>query len=262
MSFDERLAFVTRALAAAGREAAAFEARQLVESFNSDERLNAAVRRLLSGEPLQYILGEWEFWGLPFKVGEGVLIPQPDTEILVERSLELIGSLASPRVLDLCSGSGCVAVSIAKERPDASVTAVELYDRAFGFLEENIALNGVKVSARRADVLQKPEGFGEFDLIVSNPPYITADEMKTLPAEVLREPHEALLGGADGLTFYRAIAENWLPLLGNGGAFAVEIGCSQAKGVSDIFAAFSPQTDRDYSGLDRVVYGFKPTDSG
>ena len=149
-----------------------------------------------------------------------------------------------------------------EERPDASVTAVELYDRAFGFLEENIALNGVKVSARRADVLQKPDGFGEFDLIVSNPPYITADEMKTLPAEVLREPHEALLGGADGLTFYRAIAENWLPLLGKGGAFAVEIGCSQAKGVSDIFAAFSPQTDRDYSGLDRVVYGFKPTDSG
>ena len=217
------------------------------------------VARRIAGEPTQYILGMWEFYGLPFYVGEGVLIPRPDTEVLVEKGLELIKGVANPKVLDLCSGSGCIAIAIKKQRPDAQVTAVELYDKAAHYLERNIALNGVDVTLKRADVLQPPkaEEWGKYDLILSNPPYIDKDAMAELSQEVKREPHTALFGGEDGLTFYRAIAESWLALLNDRGAVAVEIGFDQGKTASEIFEAKGLKTAlfQDYGGNDRVIIG-------
>lgn len=218
------------------------------------------VERRCGGEPLQYILGEWEFWGLPFRVGEGVLIPRPDTETLVEQSLRLIKGTDSPKVLDLCSGSGCIAAAIAHERADADVTAVELYDAAFGYLEENVKLNGVRVNCVRCDVLDGPNEkliSQRFDLIVSNPPYIDSTDMRSLQREVKHEPITALAGGNDGLLFYRAIAEKWVPLLLEHGSIAVEIGRDQA---TDVIAVFSQKglrcsSYKDYGGNDRVIIG-------
>ncbi len=215
------------------------------------------INRRISGEPTQYILGEWEFYGLPFYVGDGVLIPRQDTELLVERALSLIEDVTSPRVLELCSGSGCIAVAIASKRPDAQVTAVELYDGAMQYLQRNIERNGVSVNVRRFDVLEVPTDFGEYDIIISNPPYITAADMQTLSCEVRREPHTALYGGEDGLKFYRAIADKWLPLLSTRGRVAVEIGYDQGETVRDIFVSrgVNAVCEQDYSGINRVIYG-------
>ena len=215
------------------------------------------VMRRISGEPTQYILGEWEFYSLPFYVGEGVLIPRQDTELLVERALALIADRPSPRVLELCSGSGCIAVSIAKLRSDAQVTAVELYDGAMEYLARNVRRNDVNVEIRKFDVLSTPADFDRYDLIVSNPPYITGDAMKTLQREVNREPHTALYGGEDGLDFYRAIAEKWLGLMSEQGKIAVEIGFDQAEAVRGIFESHGIDTvcEQDLSGHDRVIYG-------
>ncbi len=237
----------------AGIDSARFEVKQLAEFADSDDVFANAVNRRLQGEPLQYILGEWEFWGLPFRVGRGVLIPQPDTERLVECALEQIRGVEAPKVLDLCSGSGCVAISLAHERPDAEVTAVELYDSAFLYLEENIRLNGVGVKAVRYDVLTRPVGFEKYDLIVSNPPYISKAEAETLSAEVMAEPHEALFGGDDGLLFYRAINDMWLPLLKPDAAALLEIGWRQAAEVKGIFKDRLLSVEKDYCGCDRVV---------
>lgn len=236
-----------------GVESAQFEVKQLAEFAGSEQQLLSAVDRRLSGEPLQYILGEWEFWGLPFKVGKGVLIPQPDTERLVECVLEQMKGKTNLKVLDLCSGSGCVAIALAHERPDAQVTAVELYDSAFNYLIENIKLNQVDVKAVKYDVLTAPEGFEKYDIIVSNPPYIAPSEASLLSAEVLAEPHEALFGGDDGLVFYRAINELWLPLLNPNGAMLLEIGYTQAAQVREIFKGRQSSVIKDYAGNDRVV---------
>jgi release factor glutamine methyltransferase len=224
---------------------------------DAEKLLLLILKRRLSGEPLQYILGRWEFYSLPFAVGEGVLIPRADTELLVDTALRRLNGLSSPRVLDLCSGSGCVAVAIAHRRPDARVTAVELYDPAIGYLTENIRLNGVQVEIRRADVLKPPDKFGEYDLIVSNPPYIESGEIASLMREVAHEPVTALDGGDDGLKFYRSIAENWLPLLAPDGAVAVEIGAAQGDRVSKIFASagFKTKVINDFSDNQRVIFG-------
>ncbi|MCM1132061.1 MAG: peptide chain release factor N(5)-glutamine methyltransferase [Ruminococcus flavefaciens] len=191
-----------------------------------------------SGNPLQYILGEWDFWKYTFRVGEGVLIPRPDTETLIENVLDICAEnhLKSPKILDLCSGSGCIAVTLDKEIPQSVVYAVEKYGKAFEYLTENIRLNDSDVKAVQADVLlaETAEKFRDFDIIVSNPPYLTADEMRNLQKEVQSEPSSALFGGSDGLDFYRAITENWRSSLRNGGYICYETGDGQHKAVADI----------------------------
>ncbi len=263
---------VTERLTAVCEDSAAYEADLLIEHAygltrselitKSDAEFDEAAaftlaKRRISGEPTQYILGEWEFYGLPFYVGEGVLIPRQDTETLVERALSLIADKANPRVLELCSGSGCIAIAIAHCRPDATVTAVELYDGAMEYLQRNAERNRVNIDIRRYDVLSSPQGFDSYDLLVANPPYITADDMLKLQREVQREPHTALYGGDDGLVFYRAIAEGWLPLVKSGGALAVEIGYDQGVTVRDIFSSrgVAATCEQDLAGVDRVIYG-------
>lgn len=242
---------IRRRLEKAGITAANFEAAQLAGL--DDTEIEVALSQRISGRPLQYILGEWEFYGLPFLVGEGVLIPRPDTEILVERALEFLRDKPTASVLDLCAGSGCISVAVAKNS-DTSVTAVELSDTAFGYLKKNIELNAAQVTAVQDDVLQGIEG--EFDLILSNPPYIRSDVLPTLSREVQNEPQMALDGGADGLDFYRAIALKYKGNITPGGRLMFEIGYDQREAVTELLAAAGYKNIvcfKDYGGNDRVV---------
>lgn len=220
----------------------------------------AMLSRRLSGEPLQYILGEWEFYGYPFRVGEGVLIPRQDTEALVELAERHINE--SMLCADLCAGSGCIGISLAR-LTGCKFHSYELSDKALGYLNENIALNKVQslVTAISADVLSEDiiEAAPMYDVILSNPPYLTAQEMTHLQREVAFEPAMALIGGEDGLDFYRAILGFWTKRLKKGGMFAVEIGETQAAAVSELFMenGITPQVLQDLCRNDRVVYGIK-----
>lgn len=231
---------------------------------DSDEKkMRLMIKKRSEGYPLQYILGEWEFYGLPFKVGEGVLIPRPDTETLVDTVLELCNGKKGLEIIDLCSGSGCIAVAIEKNTVDSEVYAVEISDCAFRYLEENIKLNDSNVKSVKADVLlsETTELFSNTDVIVSNPPYLTADDMKNLQKEVSFEPETALCGKSpDGLEFYRKISEIWGCSLKKGGIMAFEVGAGQAKDVEEIMLEnrFSDiKTVCDLCGNERVVYGIR-----
>ncbi len=237
------------------------------------DRLMAAAEKRCSGMPLQYILGEWEFYGRGFYVGEGVLIPRPDTEVLVERVLEHFNGKGetSPEICDLCSGSGCIAVTLKKELPKATVHAVELSSETMPYLIKNIRRNEADVKVIKGDVTDgrllenfaDPEDFGEYrkiDCIVCNPPYLTDKEMDELSREVKREPELALRGGADGLKFYRIITGLWRDILKDGGLLAFEIGFEQGEAVKDILekSGYGGVTVyKDYAGRDRVVTGVK-----
>ncbi len=220
------------------------------------ELINALNRRK-EKEPLQYIIGKWWFYKGEFFVGEGVLIPRQDTETLVETAAELLKGQKKASVCDLCAGSGCVGISIGQDFPDAEVACVERYEKAFLYLERNIRHNKVEnVKAVSADVLEEP--FGKYDLIVSNPPYITAEDMKKLSPEVKREPESALFGGEDGLFFYRAIAKNWKNALKSQGRLVFEVGIGEAEDVFEILEqnGFSNITVvNDLCGVQRVVFG-------
>lgn len=221
------------------------------------EKILLMAGKRATGIPLQYIFGSWEFYGYPFYVGEGVLIPRPETELLVDIAKEYCNE--NSRVIDLCSGSGCIPISISLET-GADTTGIELYDEAFGYFQRNIALNKAKVRAIKGDVLDESILIGErFDAIFSNPPYLTAEEMKELQREVAFEPSTALFGGEDGLYFYRRIIPIWIKRLNKGGIFAVEIGETQGEAVKAIMEEneLTAEIIKDYSGLDRVVLGKK-----
>lgn len=244
-------------LSAAGFDTALFEARQIAAFLGNttEEELESLLKRRINGEPLQYILGEWEFYSLPFYVGEGVLIPRPDTEILAEFAIDMAGT-DEVTCMDLCSGSGALAITLDKHCPNATVFAMELSDTAFSFLERNIKLNNSSVRAVKGDITE--DVFGEYDLIISNPPYIRTDELDTLQKEVRREPKMALDGGEDGLFFYREIAKKWVPHLKDGGTLAVEIGIGQEDDVKRIFAEAGLKNigeKRDYGNIVRVIFG-------
>lgn len=221
------------------------------------------IRQRSSGRPLQYILGRWNFMGNEFKVGEGVLVPRDDTEVLVNAALDCIKDVNSPGILDLCTGPGTIAITLAKQRPDATIVAVELSDVALHYLKENIALNEVKnVIPVQFDVLLGANSFeyDNFDIIVSNPPYIPTSDLKNLQIEVQKEPQMALDGGDDGLKFYRAIARDWTKRLKKGGHLCVEVGQGQANDVKSIFeeaGLVDITIKRDLNSIDRVVQAKK-----
>ena len=213
---------------------------------------DALCDRRAAREPLQYILGETEFMGLTFHVEPGVLIPRADTEILVEKALAWMKPGA--RVLDIGTGSGAIAVSLAKLGRQAQVTAVDVSDRALEIARRNAERNGATVEFVKSDCFSALKG-RKYDMIVSNPPYISADEMRGLMPEVTREPELALFGGADGLDFYRRISREASEYLNEGGCLLFEIGWLQKDAVSALVKAHigEPFALRDYGQNWRVV---------
>lgn len=210
--------------------------------YASEEVCNAvekAVARLVDGEPLAYVLGEWDFYGLRLEVNSNVLIPRDDTCAVTELAIRNALFLEqTPRILDLCTGSGCIGLAIASRVNDARVTLGDISKDVLAVAKRNVASTHMtgRVSCLQIDALSKPQAFlGKFDMIVSNPPYVTSMEMEALPHSVVDyEPHLALLGGADGLDFYRAITENYKEALKDGGYLCYEFGEDQGDSVCDI----------------------------
>lgn len=224
-------------------------------------KVEDGVRRLLNDEPLAYILGEWEFYGLKLFVSPDVLIPRDDTcavaELAINRSLFLE---RDPRILDLCCGSGCIGLAVASRVKDARVTLADISKEALAVAKKNIAQNklGGRMSIFQVDARKKAPNFlGKFDMIVSNPPYITGEEMKQLPRSVdAFEPHLALYGGEDGLDFYRAILANFTPALKPGGCVCFEFGMGQGDAVCRLLEENDYtvlERKRDYNDRERAV---------
>ena len=271
-------AFLREALEAAGFDDAGFEAAQLMRIAGApDARLDARapvpqeaaesakalLRRRLAHEPLQYLAGEWDFWDFTLRVGPGVLIPRADTELcamLAAQKARAAGPGA--RVADLCAGSGAIALGVALHT-DAKVTAVELSGEAWRYLEENNRLYGSPLTLVRADVLRWNETLadGAFDVIVSNPPYVTEREYAALAPELFAEPKMALVAGQRGLAFYRHIAPGYARALAAGGWLVFEIGETQAGDVTTLCRAAGYRdvaVHRDLAGQCRCVCARRP----
>ena len=242
--------------------------RDLYASEEICRNVENATKRLLEGEPLAYVIEEWDFYGLTLHVNKNVLIPRDDTCAVVSLAINQgIFLNQDPRILDLCTGSGCIGLAIASRVKDARVTLADISREALAVAKRNIQRNHLtsKVTCIQANALEKPSHvLGKFDLIVSNPPYITAEEMKELPHSVDGyEPHLALFGGTDGLDFYRAIAENFKDALKPGGYLCFEFGDTQGDDVCDILTANGYtilERSRDYNDRERAVialYGRK-----
>ena len=230
--------------------------------------MDDAVKRLLEGEPLPYVLGEWEFYGLTLCVDKHVLIPRDDTVAVASLAINQgIFLNQDPRILDLCTGSGCIGLAIASRIRDARVTLADISKDALAVAKKNITAHklSARVSCVQADALSPAPAFlGKFDMIVSNPPYITGPEMAELPDSVkLYEPHIALFGGRDGLDFYRSIAVNYSRALKPGGYLALEFGDDQGDDVCRILEDNGYtilERTRDYNDRERAVlaqYGRK-----
>lgn len=224
------------------------------------------IEKRAAGEPLQYLLGKWAFYNEEYYVGPGVLIPRSDTEILVAQAIEEAQSFSnnSLTMLDLCSGSGCVAISVAQNSiPKAvTVTAVEKSKEAFFYLQKNIEKYNAFVHPILGDLIELVGDFENesFDLITSNPPYVTKEEMNNLSLEVKKEPPESLLAQENGLFFYKFITKYYFSKLKQNGVLLYEIGCSQGESVCEILKEngfIEVQIIKDYSGKDRVVKGRK-----
>ena len=227
----------------------------------------ALIERRMAGEPTQYLTGVREFYNRPFKVDPRVLIPRPETELLVEAALHKLPKDGPGAALDVCTGSGCIAISLAAERPQATVLATDLSPDACALARENA--QALKVEDR-VTVLQgnlyaplPPDTL--FDVVVSNPPYIASGEIPTLSAEVRREPHMALDGGADGLVLIRKVIEGARRVLKPGGLLAMEIGETQGDAVKKLLQAAGyddARVEKDLERRDRLAFGTQPVASG
>lgn len=274
---------LTKALESIGIDTPAYEASILLQAFTrasqaglmmdrdrlyADPALEKAVARRLAREPLQYILGEWEFYGCQFMINEHCLVPRPDTELLVETAIRILPNRA--HVVDLCSGSGCVAVATLVHRPDVTADALELYPETLGLACRNAERNGVaeRFIPVEADLLgdgvSRLTPYAPYDAILSNPPYIPTADIAELSPEVKHEPFAALDGGADGLTFYRAILRDYAPLVKPGGHILLEMAYNQAEDLKRLTAEYLPMASveilRDLGGNDRVTLITIPTD--
>lgn len=241
-----RLALITK-----GEETVASEEKLAVLAELTEKRLNH--------EPLQYLLGKWSFMGIDLLVGEGVLVPRDDTEVVTSLCIDYLSCKESPNVIDLCAGSGAISLALEKYA-NCKVTAVELSDKAFSYLTQNIKLNNSAVNALNGDIFEchKDIADNSLDLIVSNPPYIKTADIASLQKEVQHEPVMALDGGESGLDFYRRIVPLWKSKLKAGGALAFELGEGQYDEVSRILAdnGFGGITESiDFGGIQRAIIG-------
>lgn len=280
LSPRQALAQVRARLEEAGCPDADFDARELFrlaagrDPHLSDQplspeeagRLEQAAARREGREPLQYICGRWPFLNFELAVGPGVLCPRADTEVVAEAAVQQLEGVQNPRVLDLCAGTGCLGLGVKALRPDAAVTCLEKSPEALVYLRENARTALAGLPGQKKPAVQVVEGdlftwwqtlpAGELDLIVSNPPYLTTGEMADLQPETAREPAMALAAGADGLDFYRVLAEHYRAALRPGGALVLEIGWQQRQAVTGLLAAAGwtgIQCRQDYGGNDRCI---------
>ena len=274
-----------RALKRNGVDSAALEAREIVccaadknkEEFYRDSRLyatpeiearvSALLQRRLQGEPVAYLVGEWEFFGLPLIVNEHVLIPRSDTEVLAQQAIDYLKDYPGARVLDLCTGSGCVGLAIASRLADCRVVLADCSEEALRIARTNARLNHLqsRTAVLQADALAPPTAkFDAFQCIVSNPPYIPTGALADLDPSVRDyEPHLALDGGADGLDFYRAIAARWKEALLPGGRLLLELGIGEADAVMRLLRTegFGDlELYEDTQGISRVIAGTRYTE--
>lgn len=227
-------------------------------------RLSALAERRAAREPLQYILGEWDFMDFTLKVGPGVLCPRADSEIVCESALALLQGRERPVVYDLCAGTGCLGLGIARHSPGALVTCVEKSPEAWHYLTANTAQTGVRTVQADVFTYYKTLPAEGADLIISNPPYLTGAEMRALMPETAQEPAMALDGGADGLDFYRLLTEKYRDAVRPGGWLVLEIGYAQGPAVLALGAAcgwVNTSCRNDYGGNDRAVLLQKPEKS-
>ena len=271
---------IRQELRRAGIEGATLEARELVcygsgktrQELIRDGQLYVApemekairqlVERHLDGEPVAYLIGEWEFYGMPLDISEAVLIPRVDTEVLASQAIGYVKALGPCRVLDLCAGSGCVGLAVAANAPQCRVLLGEISEAAVRICRQNIRRNQLsgQVSVMVMDAMEKPPAaIGEFDCIVCNPPYIPRAEIEKLDISVKNfEPYRALCGGEDGYDFYSYISQHWRKALRPGGRLYYEVGIGQADTVLRIMRAngFGDiNVVQDTRGIPRVVYG-------
>jgi len=226
-------------------------------------RIEESLERRLSGEPIAYVLGEWEFYGIPLTVNEHVLIPRVDTEVLARETINLLNrKVWQTRMLDLCCGSGCIGLAVAANVPNCRIVMIDSSERALAVCRTNMLKTNLSrhITAMDADILIKPPTIlGEFDVIVSNPPYIPTADIETLDDSVKNyEPIKALDGGEDGMLYFKAIVENWRKLLKPGGHLAFECGEGQAASVRYIMKQndFGDiKTYKDTLGIERVITG-------
>ena len=240
-----------------------FRDMSLYASDAVEQKLEELVRRRLEGEPVAYIIGEWEFYGMPLEINQNILIPRADTEVLAERAIEVAQAAGEgARVLDLCAGSGCIGLAVAKHAPNCRVVLADWSEEAVRICKQNVRLNELnsRVTCMRVNALEPPPAaLWDFDLIVSNPPYIPTSELLKLDHSVKDyEPLLALDGGDDGLDFYRYIAAHWSTSLRLGGTLLFEVGMGQAEDVMKLMAEQgfeNLQTYPDPAGIQRVVEG-------
>lgn len=270
-SVAETLRQTAKRLAEAGFDEAALEARYLLahalglrapallqsgaKEYPKEKlaALEALLLERLTGRPLQYVLGEWSFMGLPFMTDERALIPRADTETLCEKALLLIRARGYQEVLDVCCGTGCIGISLAKFA-GVRTTLADCDAAALALARENAEKNGVLADFIQTDLFEGVSG--RFDLVACNPPYLSAQDMAHLQKELAFEPARALYGGADGLMFYRRIAREAPARVLPGGALLLEVGAGQARAVARLFEPATVKIARDLNGIERVVTVF------
>lgn len=237
--------------------------KELYASDDIERELNALIERRLAGEPAAYITSGWEFYGLPFDLEPGILIPRMDTEVLADSAIRtIVANRIDARVLDLCTGSGCVGCAIAHKLPGVRAVLVDSDPKAAKLSRKNAIALGLaaRVTCFEGDALGEPASFlGSFDLVVCNPPYIPTGDIASLDVSVREyEPIAALDGGEDGLKFYRAILKSWKPIIREGGALMFEVGINQAEPVKKLMRLAGLKSVGgvlDTGGIERVLYG-------
>lgn len=266
-------------LEAAGVEDFIFEAREIIKhitglsaaqiltSYNrklsqfQENNLIAILHQREVRYPLQYIFTKWGFYGREFFVGPGVLVPRADTETVIEASTEYLKDKESPKILDLCAGSGCIGITLAKEIENSKVLLVEKFQEALSYTNKNIEYNKAEnATAIMGDIFEGAGADGEYDLIVSNPPYIPEEEMSIISPETKYEPETALLARDGGMEFYKAITEKYYDSIKSGGMICFEVGFNQSERVVEILknAGFTNITvKKDLNEINRVVSGIK-----
>lgn len=279
MTIFEAYNSIKKKLEKAGIEDFVFEAKQIIKhitglnstqilaNYNKnltqfqENNLIALIHQREVRYPLQYIFGEWDFYGRSFYVGPGVLVPRADTETLIDLSLEFLKGKGKPEILDLCTGSGCIGITLAKEIENSKVYLVEKYKEASNYAQKNIERNSAdNASLVLGDIFEGILSDGEYDLIVSNPPYIPENEMKDISPETKYEPQTALLAEKNGMEFYEAIIKGYKKALKNGGMLAFEVGIKESQRVAELLVreGFTKiSIKKDFNNIERAVSGIK-----